>query len=151
MKQYIIDGNNLIGKHPKLKGIQKKDKQSAREQLAFTIENYFTFKKANVSLHLDGYESLPIKISNTRIIYSQSGTADEMIKKEIDNSKNPKNIIIVSSDNNIREYARAYSCEIISSEEFAGELNKPDDADVEQKIIDRMSVNEFKKLFGEDD
>ena len=59
MKQHIIDGNNLIGKIGSLSKLQKRDKQSAREQVAFLIQKYFRDKKVNVSY--DSTETL-IKI-----------------------------------------------------------------------------------------
>ena len=37
-RKYIIDGNNLIGKHSELKRI---DKKSVREALAYKLERYF--------------------------------------------------------------------------------------------------------------
>ncbi len=101
MKHFIIDGNNLIGKISLLKVLQKKNKQGSREKLAFLIDKYFSSKNAKVSLHFDGFPKNPIKILNAKIHYSNSSTADEKIKQEISVSKNPKNIIVVSSDNNI--------------------------------------------------
>lgn len=53
MRHYIIDGNNLIGKIASLQKLQKKNKQSSREKLAFILESYFLGKPNNkVSLHL---------------------------------------------------------------------------------------------------
>ncbi|MBE0551913.1 MAG: hypothetical protein IH619_06000, partial [Ignavibacterium sp.] len=55
MLNYIIDGNNLMGKIPSLMGLQKKDKQASREKLVYMLDRYFIQKQANVSLHLDGH------------------------------------------------------------------------------------------------
>src|SRR4030067_59622 len=103
MKHYIIDGNNLIGKVKKLSELQKKDKQSAREQLVYLLQNYFSVKKVKISLHFDGYENNRINIINGKIIYSGSQTADEKIKDQISSSKNKRDIIVISSDNGIRD------------------------------------------------
>ncbi len=46
MLHYIIDGNNLIGKIKRFSSLQKKDKQTAREKLAFYVDRYFIFKKS---------------------------------------------------------------------------------------------------------
>ena len=77
MKQYIIDGNNLIGKIPSLKSVQKKDKQGSREKLAFMIDNYFNQKNAKVFLHFDGYPKESIRINNASVVYSENLTADD--------------------------------------------------------------------------
>lgn len=149
MIKYIIDGNNLIGKIPSLSLLQKKDKQAPREKLTFIVENYFHNKKIKVSLHFDGFENLPIKTYITKIHYSKSKIADKYIKNEIEAEKNRKNLIVVTSDNNIREFAKVCGCEVISSKEFAKLILKKGNDDEEKRRIDSMNDTEwFKKLFN---
>lgn len=152
MKHYIIDGNNLIGKIHSLKRVQSKEKQSARERLAFIIDNFMHDKKVKCTIHFDGFEQLPIKTSRCKIIYSDDLTADEKIKIQIEQTKNRKNLLVVTSDNNIREFARVCSCDILKSEEFV-KLIQSGKTDNEKKIIDGMknNIDEFKKLFGVDE
>ena len=149
MKQYIIDGNNLIGKLPSLKMSQIKDKQGSREKLAFMIDNYFSQKNTKVYLHFDGHPKEPIRINNARIIYSENISADDKIKNQVGKSKNPRNIIVVTSDNNVTEFARICSSTVIKCEEFAKDILHQKDSDEEERRIEEMSNNEeFKKLFG---
>ena len=149
MRKYIIDGNNLIGKIRSLQKLQQSDKQSAREKLAFLIESYFREKKVKVSLHFDGFQNTPIKLASAKIIYSENKSADDRIKSEISAFKNPKLITVVTSDNNLREFARVCSASVISSEDFSAELNRRNDKDEEeQRIRDMNSVEEFKKIFN---
>ncbi|MEJ2195658.1 MAG: NYN domain-containing protein [Ignavibacteriaceae bacterium] len=152
MKHFIIDGNNVIGKIKFLKSIQKSNKQQSRLKLAFLIDNYFHAKKVKVTIHFDGFENEPIKLNNCKIIYSQNRTADEKIKHQIESGSNPKNMIIVTSDNNLREFARKCSCTLQNSEEFANNLMRKDKDDEADKI-DRMSkdIDEFKRIFGVDE
>jgi len=148
MKHYIIDGNNLIGKIGSLSKLQKKDKQRAREQVAFLIQQYFQNKKVSVSLHFDGYPAQSIKFYNGKIIYSANKTADEKIKEEIEEAKNRQNIIVVSSDNNIKEFARVCGCEILSSEKFGELITQTKTVDEEKPQINSPSdIEEFKRLF----
>lgn len=149
MKHYIIDGNNLIGKIKYLNQIQKKNKQQSREKLAFLLSRYFSNRKVSVSLHFDGFENDAIKVSGIKIIYSGSLTADEKVKHEIEKSKNLKNNILITSDNNLAEFGRVCSCQVIKSEEFARQLLSLNSINEEQARIDTMnSAEEFKKLFG---
>jgi len=149
MKQYIIDGNNLIGKLPSLKILQTKDKQGSREKLALIIDNYFNQKNTKVFLHFDGHPKEPIRINNASIIYSENLSADEKIKNQVGRSKNPRNIIVVTSDNNLTEYARVCSSTVIKCEEFVKDILHQKDNDEEKRRIEEMSNNEeFKKLFG---
>lgn len=149
MRHFIIDGNNLIGK---MQALKSKDKISERENLAFILERYFSKKKIKVSLHFDGHQNLSIKVTGIKIFYSGSRTADEMIKQEIERSSSRKNTTLISSDNNLREFARVCSCSVVSSEEFVREINSTQTDDEENKIIESMKQNkdEFKKLFGVD-
>lgn len=149
MKHYIIDGNNLIGKDKILNQIQKKNRQQSREKLAFLISRYFSLKKTAVSLHFDGFENEKINVTGINIKYSEKSSADEKIKQEIERSKNPKNIILVTSDSNLAEFGRVCSCQVIKSEEFIRLLNSTNSQNEEQVHIDFLKdSDEFKKLFG---
>ncbi|HPI37873.1 MAG TPA: NYN domain-containing protein [Ignavibacteriaceae bacterium] len=149
MNKFFIDGNNLIGKIKWLKQLQKKDGQSAREQLVFILERFFCKKKIDVTVYFDGFQKDAIKSDYIRIIYSGSKTADELIKNDISNAKNRKKITVVSSDRSISDFARACSSATLSSESFYKQLSTTKN-DTEEKEIDKLSenVNEFKKLFG---
>jgi predicted RNA-binding protein with PIN domain len=149
MKHYIIDGNNLIGKIKVIAGIQKKDKQGSRIKIAYKIDNYFADRKAKVTLHFDGFVRESIKMNNVKIVYSDNDTADEKIKKQIESSRNSKLLVVVTSDNNLTQFARVCSCKIISSEEFAKSLKRKN-TDNEDSIIEKLEKNsgEFEKLFG---
>ncbi len=149
MLHYIIDGNNLIGKIRSFSKLQHKDKTAVREQLIFFVDRYFHSKKAKVTLHFDGYENLPIKSEKCKIIYSNNKIADQKIKEQIENSKSRTTLIVVSSDNNIREFARVCGCKILTSEEFASEVQKENNSNEEEERIKSIdSVEEFKKIFN---
>lgn len=151
MLNYIIDGNNLIGKIASLMSLQKKDKQASREKLVYILDRYFISKKANVSLHLDGHPAGRVSSSKMKIVYSENLTADEKIKKQISQSKSPRNIIVVTSDSNLAQFAKVCSATVVSSDEFAVEINKSCDKFDEESIIKSINnVDEFKKLFGVD-
>jgi len=148
MLHYILDGNNLIGQHKQLQHLQKSNKQSSREKLAFIIGNYFADKKVTVSLHFDGYPKESIKILKAKIIYSENKTADDKIKYEIEFAKNRSKIVLVSSDNNLKEFAKVCGCKVLSSLEFISLLNQKKNNSIEKKIDDN-DVEFYKKLFNE--
>jgi predicted RNA-binding protein with PIN domain len=148
MRHYIIDGNNLIGKIGTLQKLQKKNKQSSREKLAFILESYFLGKPNNrVSLHYDGFAGQSINVQNIRIIYSGKKTADDEMKFQIEQEKNRRNLIIVSSDLNLKEFARVCGCGWKACEDFSKEIFNSSLEDEEQKKIDEMNNDEFKRLF----
>ena len=149
MLHYIIDGNNLIGKIGILQTLQKKNKQSSREKLAFILESYFAGKRNNkVSLHYDGFEGQTIRVQNIKIIYSAERIADDEIKSQIEHEKNRRNVIVVSSDLNLKEFARVCGCAWRSCEDFSKDIINRSPDDEEKKRQDELSNDEFKKLFG---
>lgn len=150
IKQYIIDGNNLIGKMKDLWELQNKDKQASREKLAFMLDRYFGQKKFTVTLHFDGFAAEAIRTSKIKIAYSENKTADSRIKVEIDQSKNPRVIAVVSSDAGVRDYAKVNSCKTITSEGFARKLKADDNSNTEESIIKSIDDDEIKKMFGVD-
>ncbi|MFB3057873.1 MAG: NYN domain-containing protein [Ignavibacteriaceae bacterium] len=149
MKHYIIDGNNLIGKINFLHKMQQKDKQHSREKLAFMIDNYFHDKIVKITIHFDGFKNLPIKLNNAKIVYSDSESADDKIKNQIVLANNRKNLVVITSDNNIQEFARVCSCLIIKSEEFAKTIRSKKQDD-EKDIIEKMEndIEEWSELFN---
>ena len=148
VKHYIIDGNNLIGKIASIWILQQKDKQAAREQLTFIVDRFFNQTNLKVTLHFDGFKNDEINAHSLKIQYSGSRTADELIKKEIMNSKNSREICLVSSDINLIDFARVCECMVENSENFAAELSHKDVPDEEKKRTDEIDNNEIKKLFG---
>ena len=148
MKIFIIDGNNLIGKDKKLMRIQKKDKQLSREKLAFLLDNHYQTSRNKVFLHFDGFKNIPINTSKIKIIYSDKKTADDLIRRQIENSDNPKNITLVSSDNSLIEFAKVCRCNILKSEDYIQQLKKTGKDEEKNKIDSMNNVEEFKKIFG---
>ncbi len=148
IKKYIIDGNNLIGKIPHIWNLQKKDKQASRVKLVSLLQLYFSKKNVNVSLHFDGFAADAIPSGKLKIKYSNKKNADIKIKEEIDLSRNPKVLAIVSSDHNIQDYSRVNSCTVIKSEDFAKQLSQKKDTAAEEEINKSISNDEMKKLFG---
>ncbi len=148
IQKYIIDGNNLIGKISNLWALQQKDKQMSRVKLVKKIDQYFNGKNTKVSLHFDGFAGDAIPSSSAKIYYSNNKTADSKIKQEIDTSKNPKTIAVVSSDHAIQNYARVNSSKVIKSEEFSKQLNEKQSVNPEEEISKSISDEEIKKMFG---
>ncbi len=148
VKKYIIDGNNLIGKIPELWNLQNKDKQVARIKLVALLNGYFRAKNVRVSLHFDGFAAEAIPSGKIKIKYSDNQIADIKIKEEIDLSRNPKLLAVVSSDNSVYDYARVNSCTRIKSEEFAKQLKQKNKSNSKEEITKTISNDEIKKIFG---
>jgi len=138
MNHYIIDGNNLIGKIKSLSAA--KNKQQSREGLVSILNGFFSGKKCNLTLHLDGYANTPLHLSKGKIIYSEKSISDYFILKEIDNSKNKKQIILVSSDYGLIDYAKVNCCSVIKSENFSKQILVKVEADGESFAVKQLEM-----------
>lgn len=149
MNHYIIDGNNLIGKIKPLMELQSNDRQTSREKIVSMLNQFFAGKKLKVTLHFDGFPNNAINLVKGRVVYSENKTADEQIRSEIDRSKNPKLIVLVTSDNSLLNYGRVCSCKTIKSEEFYREIIKSNHKSEESQQVKMLEKeNEiFLKLF----
>ncbi|MDR3628436.1 MAG: NYN domain-containing protein [Ignavibacteriaceae bacterium] len=151
MRHYIIDGNNVIHKVGSLIKLLHKDKQLPREKLAIMIESFFQDRKAKITIHYDGFENLPIKTAKAKIIYSNKKTADDKIRQQIEDDENARNIIVVTSDDGIKAFARKCGCQVIASEDFIKQLESRGQVDEEAARINSINNSEyFKKIFKAD-
>ena len=150
VKTYLIDGNNLMGKIKSLFALQQKDKQASREQLVFLLDKYFKTQKNKCVLYFDGFPSITIASDFLKIKYSQKQTADDLIREDISNAANRKNLMVITSDLAVAGFAKACSTEVMKSEVFAKQALQSKAGEDESGIIDKLTnqTAEFKKLFG---
>lgn len=59
-----------------------------------------------------------------RVIFSYDETADDKIKQIIEQAKNKKNIIVVSDDREIADFAKIYGAKPLSGNEFLKPINE---------------------------
>ncbi len=148
IKQYLIDGNNVIGKSKSLWGLQKSEKQQSREQLVLMVDKYFVGKKITVVLYFDGFKGQNAYFGKSIVKFSNSKTADEIIRRDIENLSSPKVTAVVSSDHSIQNLARACSCKVIKSEDFVKMIENKIDNESEQAKIKSIDNDEIKRMFG---
>ncbi|MBU2493778.1 MAG: NYN domain-containing protein [Bacteroidetes bacterium] len=150
MIHYIIDGNNLIGKIKSLHVLQNKEKQASREGLVNILNRYFAGKKIKLTLHLDGHINSVLHLSKGRIIYSENESADNKIRDEIDRSKNPKLITLITSDQSLMNYARVNSASVIKSEQFYKEILNSEKGNEESEKVKQLEneKNIFLDMFS---
>lgn len=123
---YLIDGNNLIGY---ISPSSLKENESKRD-LAYQLLIFQKFKKTKIFLVFDGPFDLEIPLEDFRrkslsIIYPNFGQdADCIIKKIIDRQTDLRRFYVVSSDRDIKNYARRQGAISLSSAEFSKQLKK---------------------------
>jgi len=103
--------------------------------------------KNKVTLVFDGYPPPDFSGSeeNTDMIFSRRISADEKIKKIIEESANRKNIIVVSDDREISFMVKSLGARCIGIEEFIGAKEKRKAADKEL-LKPELSYSEMHKI-----
>ncbi len=87
-------------------------------------------------------------LSKGKIVYSENRSADSLIKENIERIKNRKNIILVTSDNELINFGKACGCTIISSKDFGTMLTKGNAIDEEKSRTEEINdVEEWKRIF----
>jgi predicted RNA-binding protein with PIN domain len=152
MKTIIIDGNNLLHKIQSIKEMHSYDKQGA----AFALRDFVRSRyqgKAKIVIVFDGHG----KNEGQSVIYSGNVTADTVIREKIEQAKNSRELVIVSSDAGITDLAKVCGCEVIKSENFAksltGEVKSPAKGKDVNELFEKpdrstkKEIEEFKKYF----
>lgn len=119
----IIDGHNLIGK---MSSISLADPQD-EEKLVGMLARHLRHKRQKTIVVFDKGSEEDLAPSQKgprlRIIFaSPQSSADAIIMDMIKRDPNPKGLTIVTSDNEIRRCARRRRARLVSSEDFARQL-----------------------------
>lgn len=108
-----------------------------------------------VTVVFDGYSGISDKNIETdiRVVFSRNESADERIRRIVENFGNPKNLIVISDDNEIKFFARAVGAKAVSVEDFFGaklnsQVKKRVNEDLELNFSQKHKITEeLKKLW----
>lgn len=150
MKQYILDGHNILLTNSEMRAIFRTDSARAMNSLILFCQRLTAAKNTVCSIFFDGDPPGEIvsNIKNVHVTFSYRTTADTLIKSLIARSQNPRNLIVVSDDTAVRSYARTYSCTVISATDFLkrnAPTQRPDE--LEKRSADDLSIEDWLRLF----
>ena len=140
---YIIDGYNLIGKLNNLANPNKED------ELICLIKKFCFEKNKKAMIVFDGTILNNNEFGPVKVKYSSYDlSADEYIMQIISSKKNPKNLIIISSDNQIINFAKKYYCKTILSENFINKLQDNKKLNKKTNIsLSKTQIDDWLKYF----
>jgi predicted RNA-binding protein with PIN domain len=151
---YIIDGYNLLHAVPSLKNMLTRDAVGAREQLVALIARQTIKRKFRCTVVFDGTPQSgappPAQHSPVHVVHSGGASADSYIRNMIEKSKQRAGLVVVSSDHEILNHARACSCTTYTSKFFSLWLFENEDAgeEKEQASLSKNEVEAWLKIFG---
>ena len=145
---YIVDGYNVI----KCSGrFGDKELRAGREAFFSFLENDRPHgSRANTLIVVfDGsQEVFGLRVEAPfEVIFTQGETADDMIKRMVSESGNPKSIVVVTDDRDLGRCVRASGAGLMSSGVFlakGGRLRQPEarDATLGLNIVEREKITE---------
>lgn len=116
---FVLDGYNLIKKSPQLALMKL---EAGREALIALIEqkNLQGSHRNPVTIVFDGkmFGDDIRHVSGLRVIFTSHESADDRIKTIVDDADNPKNIVVVTDDREIRYYVRSLGARLMTTQEF---------------------------------
>ncbi len=119
--QFIIDGYNVI-RHPEFPVSHSKKAASYLGLLKYLkLKRLCGSPKNRVMVVLDGFAALGegcTRDAIAEVIFSEEESADEKIKRLVERAVNPRNIVVVSDDKEIRFFVRTKGAKVLGVEEF---------------------------------
>ena len=149
---FVIDAYNIIN-HPIFIRCQKHNTKDRRHAfLEFIRIRKLTGAASNrVIVVFDGYpdsgfDALQKEDAYFDIIFSRKENADNRIKAIIEGHPNPRTMIVVSDDKEIRFYARSAGSKVMSAEEFLGERAKGKKQQQEEEPKKHVSFSDAHRI-----
>jgi predicted RNA-binding protein with PIN domain len=116
---YLIDGNNVMGQRVGW----HKDRVRARRDLLDELAQFALTKKVRVAVVFDGAPDEHFADGSSyrgvRVYYAARGSdADERIKALVENSRERRTLLVVTSDRALAEYVRRCGAQVVRAGEF---------------------------------
>ena len=151
---YIIDAYNIIN-HPRFRAAAGQSSSVQHALHDFIRLNKLTGSLKNtVVLVFDGYPAVGQKIpvgEDLLWIYSRKIDADEKIKRLVEESAQPRNIIVVSDDRQVQLTSKILHAQVCGVEEFiCGRQSNKSSAAVELDAYDNnLTYAKMQKINAE--
>src|SRR5436309_15800936 len=149
---YLVDGNNVmaqrVGWH--------RDKPKARRGLMDELARFAQVRQVRVTVVFDGAPEEFFRdgasYRGVRLFYSERGSnADERIKQLVEQSRERRTLIVVTSDRALSDYVRRCGARVMRSGEFRKKMEEAI-AETSHQDADEPSVNgelnDWMRYFG---
>ena len=119
---YVLDGYNVIHQLPPLADLGPEDSRTGLIRMLQTLQPQGSFRN-EVTVVFDGQTvNVPPQSPGIRVLFSYEETADDVIKRLVDDAKNVRSLVVITDDRAIRYYSRAAGAGIKSVKEFFGSM-----------------------------
>jgi uncharacterized protein len=148
----LIDGHNLIGQMPDL----RLDDPDDEAELVARLRIYCARERKRATVVFDhglpGGQSEALSGAGVNVVFASAGrSADGILRERIREARDPRALLVVSSDRAVIAAAKAGKARVMRAEVFAARLGAPArDAGAEQgPQLSPEEVEEWLRVFGE--
>ena len=165
-ERLLVDGYNLIRAVPRFGRWERDSLQRARSELQKALREYIHHTGARIDLFYDGDGSVaapdvqPLGEGLCAYFSCRPQLADDLIKDEVQNQHGAKRLRVISSDREIRNFARRHRVRSTASDAFDAELEQPpprqktriDPGEAARRLRppDEGEVDEWERLFTQE-
>jgi predicted RNA-binding protein with PIN domain len=146
---YIIDGYNIIN-HPLFSRTHKKIKNTQIALLEFIKTGKLTGSLKNkITVIFDGYptsDGCDYGGNDIEVIFSRKISADDKIKRIVEESANRKNVVVVSDDREISFIVKSLGARCLGIEEFVGKDEKSRGCQKNDLLKPELSYTQIHKI-----
>ncbi len=150
---FLIDGHNLIGRLPDL----RLDDPDDEAKLVARLRTYCARagKRATVVFDrgLPGGRSDALSNSRVEVVFAATGrSADGILRERIRRARDPRGLMVVTSDREVIAAAQSQGARVVRSEEFAARLEPRQETSVEKDAhLSAEEIEEWLRVFGAKD
>jgi predicted RNA-binding protein with PIN domain len=162
----LIDGYNLIRGAPSFAGQEAISLEAGRKALIHALGEYARDTGAKITLFFDGDGNLNLPISSqpipeVKVIFSRPPQiADDLINEVVQAKHGAKRLRVITSDREIRNFAKRHKIRSTASHTFADEMEEPPrrvvrPADTKQReksanlALSQDEITHWEKLFSQ--
>ena len=148
----LIDGHNLIGRMPDISLADLDDEVELVQRLRRYCMRHRRRATVVFDRGLPSGRDLNLSSPPVTVVFAPlHSTADAVIKGRINRARDPRGLLVVSSDREVQQAARRRRAQVVSAEEFAARLSDappPAEAESKEAVVSEREINEWLELFG---
>jgi predicted RNA-binding protein with PIN domain len=144
---YLLDGNNLIGR------LRRTDRPDDAERLALIEELAGRLRqtRARAILFFDGPAGQrDSSLGRLAVRVPRSGSADDAIVRELERTRAPAEMIVVTADRELQRRVREAGGRICAPDEFFAKFGRGPGAARSDTDPERVDVAEWLRYFGDE-
>jgi predicted RNA-binding protein with PIN domain len=149
-RHVYIDAYNVLHKIPQLSRLLKSNAEAARQSLVSVLASRHEHA-STMHVVFDSYGAPITGPRGVKVVFAMTRSADAWIRMQVEKEGNPRSLLVVSSDAEVRGHAAAMGADVRSAEEFLGNAAAaaaPGDApEKETRPLSKREVEEWAALF----